>query len=92
MPNVMITLVIIILLHSTTDATGPSATVNLRIEGAKKTIFEATISTKGHFVTTASGGTHICDGTNNNASLTPGPTATSALDSASKQVKFTWDG
>jgi len=92
MANVMIIAVIIILVHSTTDATGPSATVYLRVEGAKETIFEAPISTEGHFVTTASGGTHICDGTNNHASLTPGPTATSALDSASKQAHFTWDG
>jgi transcriptional regulator of NAD metabolism len=67
-------------------------TVNLRIEGEKNTIFESIVSTEGKKVTTASGGTHICDGTNNNASFTSGPTVTSALDSASKLNGFTWDG
>lgn len=70
----------------------PGTVVNLRIEGAEKTIFEGPIVTYGHNVTTASGGTHPCDGTNNNANPTPGPTCTSALDNASKLEKFPWDG
>ena len=65
--------------------------VNLRIEGSMKTIFEGSISTTGHKVTTASGGTHICDGTNNHANPTPGPTCTSALDDASKSAHFPFD-
>ncbi|OBZ76315.1 hypothetical protein A0H81_03183 [Grifola frondosa] len=68
------------------------AVVNLRIEGANNTIFEGPIFTRGHNVTTVSGGTHHCDGTNLNANLTPGPTCTSALDDASKLARFTWDG
>lgn len=40
------------------------------------------------------GGTHHCDGTNNNAHPHSGPTATGALDSASKlrHLGFTFDG
>ncbi|KAF7341699.1 Surface cell-adhesion protein [Mycena sanguinolenta] len=66
--------------------------VNLRIEGADKTIFEGTIVTMGHNVTTVSGGTHHCDGTNDKANEFPGPTCTSALDDASKETGFQWDG
>ncbi|KAF8582861.1 hypothetical protein K439DRAFT_1350266 [Ramaria rubella] len=65
---------------------------NLRIEGANHTIFEGLIFTRGHNVTTKSGGTHHCDGTNNNENLLPGPTATSALDDAADLAHFTWDG
>ncbi|KAF8172977.1 hypothetical protein K438DRAFT_1728644 [Mycena galopus ATCC 62051] len=66
--------------------------VNLRIEGANRTIFEGTIVTMGHNVTTVSGGTHHCDGTNNNTNPFPGPTCTSALDDASRARRFQWDG
>ena len=66
--------------------------VNLRIEGAEKTIFEGSVITRGHNVTTDSGGTHICDGTNNGANPTPGPTCTSALDNAAKLHGFAFDG
>jgi hypothetical protein len=67
--------------------------VNLRIEGASNhTIFEAPILTRGHNVTTASGGNHHCDGTNLNANPTPGATCTSALDDAAHLAHFTFDG
>jgi len=66
--------------------------VNLRIEGSTNTIFEGTILTHGHNVTTPSGGTHECDGKNNNANPTPGPTCTSALDDASLVQHFPFDG
>jgi hypothetical protein len=66
--------------------------VNLRIEGDENTIFEAPITTKGKTITTASGGTHKCDGTNNNANSVPGPTVTSSLDLAAITNGFTWDG
>ncbi|KAF8808419.1 hypothetical protein BYT27DRAFT_7210823 [Phlegmacium glaucopus] len=66
--------------------------VNLRIEGSEKTIFEGTVFTRGHNVTTVSGGTHHCDGTNNHANLHAGPTCTSALDDAAKVNGFTFDG
>lgn len=66
--------------------------VNLRIEGRDKTIFEGIVATKGHNVTTASGGNHHCDGTNLGANVYPGPTATSALDDAARKNGFAWDG
>lgn len=77
---------------STGTATGPTAVVRLRVEGATGTIFEGQVRTRGHNVTTVSGGTHRCDGTNNGANPTPGPTATGALDTGSRQAGFTFDG
>ncbi|KAG6847507.1 hypothetical protein H0H93_007673 [Arthromyces matolae] len=68
------------------------ALVNLRIEGESSTIFEDYLLTSGHNVTTLSGGNHHCDGTNNHSHPFPGPTATAALDDASKKGDFTWDG
>ncbi|TDL28705.1 hypothetical protein BD410DRAFT_239413 [Rickenella mellea] len=66
--------------------------VNLRVEGLDKTTFEGPIFTRGHNVTTASGGDHHCDGTNNGENPKPGPTCTSALDDASRRHGFTFDG
>ncbi|PFH48294.1 hypothetical protein AMATHDRAFT_65767 [Amanita thiersii Skay4041] len=80
-----------VLAISVPPPSGPTAIVNLRIEGRSSTIFEGYISTKGHDVTTASGGTHHCDGTNNNQNPNPGSTCTSALDTASNNYNFPWD-
>ncbi|KAI9678152.1 MAG: hypothetical protein M1817_006097 [Caeruleum heppii] len=66
--------------------------VGLRIEGLTTTIFEGSIFSAGHVVTTASGGTHNCDGTNNGANPFPGNTPTSSLDTAATANGFTWDG
>jgi hypothetical protein len=73
-------------------APNQSTVVQLRVEGESGTIFEGTVRTSGHNVTTPSGGTHHCDGTNNGANPTPGPTATSALDNGSRSSGFTFDG
>jgi hypothetical protein len=70
----------------------PPTLVNLRIEGADHTIYEGPILTRGHNVTSPSGGTHHCDGTNNNVNPTPGPTCTTALNDAAKLSSFDWDG
>ncbi|KAF8992283.1 hypothetical protein BDQ17DRAFT_1312996 [Cyathus striatus] len=78
--------------HSVVLPPNIGTVVNLRIEGVTRTIFEGIVFTRGHNVTTASGGTHHCDGTNNNASPLPGPTMTSALDDAARIHKFDWDG
>ena len=67
-------------------------TVNLRVEGPTKTVFDGPVTTDGHAVTTAAGGTHPCDGTNDGAEPEPGPTATAALDDAAKLAGFTIDG
>lgn len=73
-------------------ASAAPVTVNLRVEGPTSTIFEGPVTTDGHDVTTAAGGTHACDGAlvpeNNGA----GPTATAALDDAARLGNFTWDG
>ncbi|KAJ7592624.1 hypothetical protein C8J56DRAFT_929070 [Mycena floridula] len=79
------------LVSGSTPQPNYNTVVNLRIEGRDKTIFEGPISTRGHNVTTPSGGSHHCDGTNNGASKEPGPTCTSALDDASRIGYFPWD-
>ncbi|KAL8927721.1 MAG: hypothetical protein Q9208_002136 [Pyrenodesmia sp. 3 TL-2023] len=66
--------------------------VNLRIEGASNTIYEGPILSGPRNITTPSGGTHKCDGTNLNANPYPGNTPTGALDAASKLRKFPYDG
>lgn len=67
--------------------------VYVRIEGATTTLFEGKVPTQGHDVTSASGGTHHCDGTNNGQNPVPGPTCTSALaDVAALSGVFSWDG
>ncbi len=73
-------------------ATQAPIVVNVRVEGATTTIFEGPVTTDGHDVTTAAGGTHPCDGTNGNANPEPGPTATAALDDAARSGEFTFDG
>ena len=69
-----------------------SNVVELRIEGLTKTIYEGPIFSGPRNITTASGGTHLCDGTNNGANPKPGNTPTAALDAASKLAKFPFDG
>jgi hypothetical protein len=66
--------------------------INLRVEGQSSTIFDGPVTTDGHQVTTQASGTHPCDGTNNGAHPSPGPTATAALDDGARLNDFTWDG
>lgn len=74
-------------------AAAAPVSVNLRVEGRTATIFDGPVTTDGHDVTTAAGGTHECDGTNGpTPEPQPGPTATAALDDASRQAGFTFDG
>jgi hypothetical protein len=65
--------------------------VNLRVEGQSRTIFDGPVTTDGHTITTPSGGTHPCDGTNNGAHPGPVPTATAALDDGARLNNLTWD-
>ncbi|KAF8724870.1 hypothetical protein RHS02_08486, partial [Rhizoctonia solani] len=67
--------------------------VRVRIEGINTTIFEGIVKTNGRDITTKSGGTHHCDGTNNGMNPVPGPTCTSALaDVAAYSGVIVWDG
>jgi hypothetical protein len=70
----------------------PVAVVWVQIEGADGTLFSGRVVTRTHDVTTESGGTRTCDGTNYDANPTPGPTVTGALDDAASANGFTWDG
>src|SRR4051794_34160524 len=74
------------------SALAAPAAVTLRVEGPSKTTFEGSITTDGHNVTTAAGGTHKCDGTNGGVNPTARPTATPALDDGAHLGGFTWDG
>jgi hypothetical protein len=65
--------------------------VTVRAEGASKTILEVPVTSDGHDVTTESGGTHPCDGTNNGAHPSRVPTPTAALDDAARANNITWD-
>ena len=65
--------------------------VNVRVEGASQTLFEGPVATYGHPVTSASGGTHQCDGTNNHANPSPGATLLTSLADAVATVGTTWD-
>jgi hypothetical protein len=67
--------------------------VKVRVEGATKTLFEGAVTTDAHPVDGNDGsGAHTCDGTNGGASTTPGPTATGALDDATKLGSLSWLG
>ena len=72
-------------------ASAAPVSLNVRIEGASKTYYEGPVTTDGHNLTTASAGTRKCDGTNNGAYPTPGPTPFAALDDAARLGRFTWD-
>jgi hypothetical protein len=70
----------------------PRAWVNVRVEGPTSTIFEGWVLTSPHDVTTPTGGTHPCNGLNNVANPTAGPTALTALADAAKRGNFSFDG
>lgn len=70
-----------------TSAAAAPATVQLRVEGAKATIFEGKVKTDGHAIEQDKNGPQPCDGTNGGANPAAGPTITSALDDA-----IAWDG
>jgi hypothetical protein len=82
----------LVLLFAAAPALAAPVGVTLRVEGRTQTIFDGPVTTDGHDVTTPSAGTHKCDGTNGGAEPSPGPTATAALDDASRLGGFTFDG
>jgi hypothetical protein len=76
-----------------TAATAAPTKVNVRVEGATKTIFEGTVTTDVHPVDGGDGtGTHTCDGTNGGTGTVSGVTPTSAMDAAMKLAGLTWKG
>ncbi|MBA2420560.1 MAG: fibronectin type III domain-containing protein [Thermoleophilaceae bacterium] len=79
-----------------TAAAAPAAhaapvSVKLRVEGKSSTFYEKSVTTEGHDVTTQSGGTHKCDGTNGGANPSPGATSTATLDDGAKTGGYTFD-
>ena len=88
------TLAVLTLLSVTSPALASPATVQLRVEGATSTLFEGPVTTDGHAVSGDDTGPHPCDGTNNGAYPTPGPTMTAALDDAAIPGGWqgAWDG
>ncbi|MFC8709652.1 MULTISPECIES: DUF4430 domain-containing protein [unclassified Streptomyces] len=66
--------------------------VTLTVQGPDGPLFHGKVRTRGHDVTTATGGTHRCDGTNGGAHPSAVPTPTAALDDAARKRHFGWDG
>ncbi|MEV7512147.1 DUF4430 domain-containing protein [Streptomyces sp. NPDC090085] len=72
--------------------TNKAVRVTVTVQGPDGQLFKGKVTTKGHDVTTATGGTHKCDGTNGGAHASKVPTPTAALDDAARKKGFTWDG
>jgi hypothetical protein len=83
---------LLLLLAGAPAADAVPVTVNLRVEGLNRTVFDGPVTTDAHVVTTTAAGPHTCDGTNGAAEPAPGPTATGALDDAGRLAGFTIDG
>ncbi|MCW8218902.1 DUF4430 domain-containing protein, partial [Streptomyces griseolus] len=75
-----------------TVSTNTPVKVTLVVNGPDGRLFKGKTRTKGHDVTTATGGTHRCDGTNGGAHPSAVPTPTAALDDAARERQFIWDG
>lgn len=68
-------------------------TVNLRVEGAERTIYEGPVTTDVREVDGHDGtGPHTCDGTNAGANPSPGPTFLGAFADAADASGFDWLG
>ncbi|MFD7082316.1 DUF4430 domain-containing protein [Streptomyces sp. NPDC059918] len=72
--------------------TNAAVKVSLTVQGPNGLLFKGKIKSKGHDVTTTTGGTHKCDGTNGGANPSKVPTPTAALDDAARLNYFSWDG
>jgi hypothetical protein len=82
----------LIVLAAAPTALAAPVNVNLRVEGSSETLFDGPLTTDGHDVTTVSGGTHKCDGTNGAKNPAAGPSMTAALDDGAKVAGFDFDG
>jgi len=92
MPRRFLLLASLLALALPTAATAAPTAVDVRIEGETSTIFNEPVTTDGKVITTAAGGTHLCDGSTASPPVGPGPTPNSALDDAAIKGSFTWDG
>ena len=74
-------------------AAAKSTSVNVRVEGIHKTLFEGDVKTTVHKVNGHDGtGAHKCNGTNNGANKKAGPTVTGAFDDAVRSTSTAWHG
>jgi len=76
---------------SATGHHGWPVIVHVTVKGDQGTIFRGFVLTRGQTITTPSGGSHACDGTNNGANPHPGGTPTTALNKAALVGGFSWD-
>jgi hypothetical protein len=86
---------VVVVLALAAPATAAPVTVNLRIEGATRTLFEGPVTTDvRQFQFTGDPASHECDGTvaNKGPSATPGPTRGAAVAAAAAQAPFTMTG
>jgi hypothetical protein len=88
-----LTITILITVLAASAAQAAPTLVNVRIEGKSETLFEGPILTEGHEIEASSDTQQRpCDGTNNGANPTPGPTPTAASVDAMSLIGETFDG
>jgi hypothetical protein len=74
-------------------AAAKAVTVNVRVEGKHRTLFDGKVKTSVHPVDAGDGsGGHKCDGTNGGANDTPAPTLFGAFDDAIAVSSYNWAG
>jgi hypothetical protein len=94
---VLAALVLLAALYCVPAALASPITVNLRVEGSSKTLYEGPVTTDGETITTTSGGAHSCDYADNgsaggfaNGGNSAG-TPTTALHDAAIDAGLTFD-
>jgi hypothetical protein len=92
MPRRFLLLATLLALALPVAASAAPTAVQVRIEGRSSTIFTGPVTTDGKVVHPATGGDHLCDGSNASPPVGPGPTPTTALDDAAIKGGFDWDG
>jgi hypothetical protein len=89
--TVLVAAVLCSLAVTASAALATPALVNVRVEGATRTIFEGPVLVEGRTITTETGGTHKCNGTNNGANPSSVPVPTAALADAALIGGFTFN-
>jgi hypothetical protein len=95
-PVTLIVTSLVLLLAASAAHAAPTE-LNVRIEGNGETLFEGPILTEGHDVASSTGTRedteeHTCNGTNNKAHTTPGPTPTAVAVDALSLIGETFSG